>query len=186
MRKTLSFLVFIIFISMHLFAEGGWMEDLGDGVSATAEVVIDTSKIDIVRLGFSKNEITDFDDEIEFLEQSDMQELVIDNETFANDSKIYLYWMILTPHDIGVTLSIPYALHSETGRIDWSVSVGDVPQLSISTGEGEERELHFKHQAKSFGSVGSAELSIETEEVSSKKIIPGEYKGELRLSIKTE
>ena len=185
MRKIGLLIIYSLLLISSLSADSGDVEDLDDGASTTAEVVIDTSKINLVKLGFSKNEIKDIKDEIIALE-NEVQDLYFDSEAFSNDEEIYVYWLILSPHMVNASLSIPNALQSDGDRIEWSVKFANKPDVVISSNNESESELCLFPQSKSFGTIGSAELVIETENVSTGDILPGEYKGELRLNIKTE
>ena len=142
---------------------------------------IDLDNFSEFDIGFSKNEISDFSDPVISLENGEIEQLIISGDVATASSPLYVYWKILSSNNVSASLSIPSALRGEAGELDWMVSLAD-GSASVASNSGS-KAIAVIPESAAFGNIGSAELLISTENVNGGEVLPGEYKGELRLSI---
>ena len=184
MRKFfLLLLMFLIMISAYSESRVS-DSNIENGLKATTQVVFNPATISHFNVGFSRNEIKNYTDEVVPLDEDGIEDLFIDGNSAINMEEIYVYWKILTFNKVSASISIPYALKGENGELDWNVNLVD-GSASISS-NGEQEEIDVIPSSTSFGTVGSVGLSINTENLNDGNLLPGEYIGELRLNIKTE
>ena len=158
MRKLFMTVALSIMITSSLFSEV-FDSTLGEtGLSTDLTVTFDPSALNIVDIGFSRNEINSIGDE---------------------------YWRIMSSSRLSATLSIDEPLKGANGEIDWEVRLVE-ENKSISSDEDNDLELDFMNPEHYYGTAGSSELSIGTKSMNYGGLLPGEYTGELRLNIKTE
>ena len=175
------FAVLLIICILPSFAayQGGHLDD--NGLSENVKVVLDLDNFSEFDIGFSKNEISDFSDPVISLENGEIEQLIISGDVATASSPLYVYWKILSSNNVSASLSIPSALRGEAGELDWMVSLAD-GSASVASNSGS-KAIAVIPESAAFGNIGSAELLISTENVNGGEVLPGEYKGELRLSI---
>ena len=185
MRKLFMTVALSIMITSSILSEV-FDSTLGEtGLSTDLTVTFDPSALNIVDIGFSRNEINSIGDEVYGFRQSDIEDLIIDGDTATYMNSIYIYWRIMSSSRLSATLSIDEPLKGANGEIDWEVRLVE-ENKSISSDEDNDLELDFMNPEHYYGTAGSSELSIGTKSMNYGGLLPGEYTGELRLNIKTE
>lgn len=183
MKKIILMLSTLLIFSSSLFSLSNVSGSvLDEERSASLQVFFDPRNIEDVDIGFSYS-ANPLEDEKK-LDEGHVEDLLVGEESAVNMNEIYIYWRIFSFRNLSASISIPYALHGESGEIDWNVGLIDGSASISSSNAGEEIDI-VKH-SDDFASAGSVGLSINTEKLNSGDVIPGEYSGELRLSIKTE
>ena len=184
MKKSLLFL-FIISLSINLYSAIGSSSssDISKGLSANTTVTFDPRNINDVNIGFSRNEIRTYDDEVERIIDGSTEDLTV-GDGGIEDKSIYVYWKIRSTSKVSASLSILSSLKGKDGEIDWSIGLKD-GSASISSKEMEE-ELSIVNGSETFGTVGSSEVIIRTENINNQALVPGDYIGDLRLNIAIE
>ena len=162
------------------------------GLSETITIILDFESISPIafpgiEIGFSSNEITDIDDEVEVINGQRFSLTFDDSSAHATAlDDIYVFWKIKRNTKLRAALSIEEPLKNSRGdSLDWSAGVADstykVGKDSYYTGS-----LSFipSEQLRADGPIaGSRKLEIITEELNTGNVVPGEYIGELKLNI---
>ena len=98
---------------------------------------------------------------------------------------IYLYWKIMSAKSLRADLTIKGSMLNPAGdELDWYVTLPETG-LSIAS-NGYKTSLALMRSGRSFTDFGSTRIDIGTELLDAGDVVPGEYKGELRLSISVE
>lgn len=179
MRKVMLLFLALIFTASLAFAEV-----VG---SAMLPVFLRVNDMNYIEVGFSRNGITSFTDEVEDISGETIS-LVTAGEsgTAAKPSEdIYIYWKIMSPAALKADLEIMDSLIGSDGSaIEWYVALPE-SGLSIAS-SGYDTSMSLLPPTRSFTDFGSTKLDIGTESLDAGDVVPGEYKGELRLSISVE
>lgn len=185
MKKILLVLL-LLFVSLSVFSASSESTSFlsGEGLSAELNVSINPGVFNNIDVGFSRNEIVNYDDEVLKIEDGETEDLTVADASAYLEDSIYVYWKIRSSNKVSASLSILSALKGLGGEIDWSISLKDGSK-SISS-EDKEQELPIISATNTYGNVGSAELLINSNDLSRGNIVPGTYIGDLRLNIAIE
>ena len=178
MRKAVFTIIALIFSSAALFAKV-----IG---SVTLPVTLRLSDSDYIEVGFSKNPITSFDEEVEDISGETIPLITTggDASRAAPVEDVYLYWKIMSAKTLRADLTIKDSMSNPAGdEMDWYVML---PEAGLSIASNDDTSLSVMRSSRSFTDFGSTKLDIRTMALDEGDFVPGEYKGELRLSISVE
>ena len=178
MRKAVFTIIALIFSSAALFAKV-----IG---SVTLPVTLRLSDSDYIEIGFSKNPITSFDEEVEDISGETIPLITTEGEASraAPVEDIYIYWKIMSAKTLRADLTIKDSMLNPAGdEMDWYVML---PEAGLSIASNDDTSLSVMRSSRSFTDFGSTKLDIRTVTLDEGDYVPGEYKGELRLSISVE
>lgn len=179
MRKVVLLFITLIFLASAVFAEV-----VG---SVSLPVTLRLGDSDYIEVGFSRNAITSFSDEVEDISGETIPLVTVgEAATRAKPvGDIYMYWKIMSAKSLQADLTIKGSMSNSAGDVlDWYVSLPDAG-LSIAS-NSYETSLSVMRSARSFTDFGSTRIDIGTELLDAGDVVPGEYKGELKLSISVE
>ena len=187
MKKIVLVALLIVFFIPCAFSASNWATDLDSDLSSSLEIIFNPSSIEIMEFGFSRNKVTNTYEEIELIENGSVEDLVFNDDNSAQEGRVYLYWLILSPRTISASLSLSMTspLKGKNGEIDWNVNLAD-DERSILSSRNIGSDLQITLTSDTFGSIGSVGLDITTENLNQGEIVSGEYTGELRLDISIE
>lgn len=161
-----------------------------DGISASMPVTLNflgcPGGVNYVEVGFSRNPIDDISDYVVAPKSNEVYATAyISDESIHMEDKLHVYWKLFTGESIKASLSMTGALHnvSSNQTLDWSVLLEDEEE-AIGSGNYSNEVSVVEHNGGRTS--GSRELDIWTDSINTGDLIPGEYKGELRLSILSE
>ena len=176
--------VMLIFITSIFLASAVSAEVVG---SVSLPVTLRLGDSDYIEVGFSRNAITSFNDEVEDISGETIPLVTVGEAamraTPAED--IYLYWKIMSAKSLRADLTIKGSMLNPAGdELDWYVTL---PETGLSIASNSyETSLSLMRSGRSFTDFGSTRIDIGTELLDAGDVVPGEYKGELRLSISVD
>ena len=176
MKRIVLLFIYILFSPLVVFA-----------INITTELPVTVNLTEngqaLVEIGFSRNLIKNFDDEVESI-TGDVVPILFSGDSVLSgepDGDVYVYWKIFSPFEVSAELAISEALKGKYGSIDWYVSLVETGD-SISSGEYAD-SMSVIHPTTRYISIGSMKLDIGTESLETGDVVPGIYKGELKLNI---